>query len=599
MLSSEEIRKRYIDYWKSDPRNHIEIPNTSLIPNNDPSLLFVNSGMFPLVPYLLGQPHPLGTRLFNMQRCIRTKDIDEVGDNRHCTLFEMVGNWSLGDFTKEEQIPWMFELYVKVFGLDVRRLYVSIWEGDDTVPQDDVAIKNWQKMFKKHGINARFSDNVTNIPKDVNEGNNWEYRIFPYGKESNWWSRGAKVEGEPGGPTTEIFYDLGTKERSQDKYHINDDSGRFIEIGNSVFMEYKLDKDLKWQPLKQKNIDYGGGFERIMIAVQNVNDVYETDLFIPYIKKCEELSGEKYESSIEITENVRNFRVVAEHSRAATFILADGVTPSNKDQGYILRRLIRRLVRHGIKLGIKNNFAKVMAQEVIDKMEKVYPHLKQNQDTILSEIDKEETNFKKTLQKGLKEIEQLLNSNQKIDGTKMFNLYETYGFPPEMTLEELDIGANEVEKLMNEFEVAVTQHKEKSRQGADQKFKGGLADTTEEITKLHTLHHLLLASLKKIVDPNIVQKGSNITAERLRLDFNFERKLTDDEVKQVETMVNDVIEKDLFVTRHEMPKDEAERLGAEMEFGQKYPDIVSVYIVSKSKAITDDRFSAEFCEVPM
>lgn len=302
MKTSEEIRQGFLDFWSESPRNSKSVPNMSLVPNNDSTLLFVNSGMFPLVPYLAGQPHPLGTRIHNVQRCIRTKDIEDVGDNRHLVMFEMIGNWSLGDFTKEDQIKWCLELYVNRFGLDPKRLYISVWAGDEVVPRDDLAISLWKEAFKKYGVDAEFSEDITNIPSDLKEGEEWKYRIFPYGRDANWWERGH-ASGELGGPSSEIFYDLGVKERDQEQYHINDDSGRFIEIGNNVFMEYKLDENMAYEPLEKKNIDFGGGFDRIMFAVQDQVDVFATDLFQPMIKKIEELSGRSYKGGIELNES--------------------------------------------------------------------------------------------------------------------------------------------------------------------------------------------------------------------------------------------------------------------------------------------------------
>src|SRR5260221_359972 len=595
MKTSEEIRQAFLDFWSESPRNSKVIPNSSLLPLNvqgGNTLLFVNSGMFPIIPYLTGKPHPLGTRVHNVQRCVRTKDIEDVGDNRHLVLFEMIGNWSFGDFTKEDQIAWCLELYVEKFGLDPKRLYVTVWAGDKVVPRDKVAIELWKKEFKKYGVEAEFSEDITNIPKDLKQGEEWKYRIFPYGRNANWWEVSHSI-GEPGGPSSEIFYDLGVKERDQDQYHVNDDSGRFIEIGNNVFMEYKLDENLKYQPLENKNIDFGGGFDRIMFAVQNQVDVYATDLFHPMIKKIEKLSGKTYKGGIELNEDTKSFRVVAEHIRSSVFILADGVKPGNKDQSYILRRLIRRMIRYAKKLGIDNNFSKDLTEVVIEKMSQAYPHLKENKNIILEEIEKEEINFRRTINNGLKEFEKLrpifleyLEEMKKIRnkefltdftlegepekeiteedvkrqeglkrysyqtkfGTLAFNMYQTFGFPLEMVLDELNITEDsDIEMIKNGYEVEEILHRNKSQLGAEQKFKGGLADQQTETIKLHTAHHLLLAALEKIVDPSIKQRGSNITAERLRIDFNFDRKLTPEELQKVEDLVNQKIAEKLPV----------------------------------------------------
>jgi alanyl-tRNA synthetase len=611
MKTSEQIREEFLKFWQESPRNFKVVPNMSLVPNVDSTLLFVNSGMFPLAPYLGGQPHPLGKRLCNLQRCLRTNydDMIEIGDNRHTLMFEMMGDWSLGDFTKEVQIPWILQLHVERYGLDPKRLYVSVFAGDDDAPRDDEAIRIWKEAFAKYGVNAEFSDDIYNVPKDLKEGETWPYRIFPYPKKKNWWER-AHAPGELGGPTSEMFYDMGFAQKEQDQYDINDDSGRFIEIGNNVFMEYRLSIEMKWEPLEQKNIDFGGGFERIMMIVQGKNDIFESDIYEPVIKKVEELSGHSYKDS-EGNDNelTKYFRILADHSRAATFILGDGVVPSNKDQGYILRRFIRRLVRYGLKLGIEQNFTKDLAAAVIERMQNLYPHLKENERVIIDEIEKEEIKFRRTLEKGLKELERIagdtvikefdVNNPEKsiIDGKTAFYIYETYGFPLEMTLDELEIDDKKSEIITQQFKEEEQAHRDQSRAGAEQKFKGGLADQSRETTKLHTAHHLLLAAMQEIVSSDIKQRGSNITAERLRIDFNLDRKLTDDEIKRVEELVNQKINERLEVRRIEMPKDQAENIGAQMEFGAKYPDIVSIYMIGGDSEMKDF-FSAEFCGGP-
>jgi alanyl-tRNA synthetase len=603
MKTSEELRKDYIKYWTSEPRNAKEIPNVSLVPNNDPTLLFVNSGMFPVNPYLAGQPHPLGTRLVNFQRCLRTNydDMLEIGDNRHTLMFEMIGVWSLGDFDKTSQIPWIMEFWVEVCGLDPKRLYVSVFEGNDDAPRDDEAIKVWKEAFAKYGVEAEFSEDITNIPSNLEEGEKWKYRIFPYPKKKNWWQRAADAPGELGGPTSEMFYDMGEIVEEEDHYHINDDSGRFIEIGNNVFMEYKFGEDRKWNPMEKKNIDFGGGFERVVMIVQNKKDIFETDIFEPILNITERLSGKSYKDNGKENEYTKYFRILADHSRAATFILGDGVVPSNKDQGYILRRFIRRLVRYGSKLGLDTNFTKDLAEAVINKLHPIYPHLLENKNIILDEIDKEETKFRKTLNNGLKIVQTLDKNN--LTGEIIFNVYETYGFPLEMVLDELNIKDDaEVARIEKEFKEKEQKHREQSRAGAEQKFKGGLADQSVETTKLHTAHHLLLRALQLVVNENIKQRGSNITGERLRIDFSYDQKLTDEQIKHVEDMVNEKIQAGLEVKRVEMPKENAEKIGAQMEFGQKYPDTVSVYVIGGTAGTADllplQWFSAEFCGGP-
>lgn len=606
-MDSDTIRKNFFDFMTTPPQSHEVIENVSLVPINDPSLLFVNSGMFPLVPYLLGQQHPLGTRLCNIQRCIRTIDIDLVGDYSHLTLFEMIGNWSLGDFGKKEQIPWMFELYVEKFGLDPKRCYVSVWAGDERIPRDDEAIELWKQVFAKYDIEAEFTDDLTKIPANIKEGNDWKYRIFPYGAEDNWWQRGPSVPGEIGGPTTELFYDLGEVLYEQDSYHINDDSGRFLEVGNSVFMEYKYSEDKVWEPMQQKNIDFGGGFERIVVASQDKHSVYETDLFNEYLERIEELSGKQYDPSNPNSDETQSFRIIAEHARAATFILADGIFPSNKDQGYILRRLIRRMVRRGIKLGIEGNFTRVLAQEVIKKMSYGYPHLKENEEKILNGIEKEELKFAQTLEKGLKELQKHTGMGIKIDGKVAFHIYETYGFPIEMIIEELatdevndsgDLSQEDIKRIMSEFEEEKKKHQQQSRAGAEKKFTGGLADHSEQTTMLHTAHHLLLAALQKVLGPHVKQRGSNITSERLRIDVSHNGQISKEELLAVEQLVNEVIAKDLPVIKKTMPLAKAEEIGAEMEFGQKYGDLVNVYFVGDPENPDQEVFSKEFCGGP-
>ena len=604
MKTSEEIRQLFIDFWKKDPRNCKEVPNVSLVPNNDPTLLFVNSGMFPLNPYLSGQPHPLGKRLCNIQRCLRTNydEMLEIGDNRHTLMFEMMGDWSLGAFTKKEQIPWIMEFWIEVCELDPKRLFVSVFEGDDIVPKDNESIDAWKKAFQKYGVDAHYSDDINNIPNPWNPNNpipkeikNWKYRIFPYGKKKNWWQRASNSPGELGGPTSEMFYDMGEISKEQNSYHINDDSGRFIEIGNNVFMEYRFGEDGKWNELKDKNIDFGGGFERVVMIIQNKKDIFETDIYEPIIQKISELTEKEYKTLGEENSDTMYFRILADHSRAATFILADGVMPSNKDQGYILRRFIRRLVRYGLKLGIEDNFTKYLAIEVIKKMNSAYPLLDAMSEKIAKELDKEENKFRKTLKRGLKEIEKLIQKGTKLDGELAFFIYETYGFPLEMTLDEFGINEHEASKIINQFDKKNEEHRNASRSGAEQKFKGGLADHSKEVIKLHTTHHLLLRALQIVLGNHVKQRGSNITNDRLRIDFSHSNKLTDEQIRKIENIVNEQIGKAIPVKKAELPKEEAKAIGAEMEFGQNYPESVSVYYVGED---IENAFSKEFCGGP-
>ena len=605
-MKSDEIRNAFFEFMTDSIRNHVEIPNISLIPINDPTILFTNSGMFPLVPYLSGEPHPKGKRLCNFQRSFRSasKDIAEIGDNRHTSMFEMMGNWSLGDYFKEKQIPWVFELYTKYFGLDPERLYVSVWGGDEVVGRDDVSINLWKDVFKKHGIDAEFSDDITNIPDDLETGRKHKFRIFPYGKSDNWWQRG-EAPGELGGPSSEIFYDLGQIAVEQDVYHINDDSGRFIEIGNSVFMEYKLDENMNWQKLSQRNVDFGGGFERVVMCSQEKTDIFETDLYVPIIEKVEKLSGKSYKDNGKDNEFTSSMRILADHARASSFIIADGIIPANKDQGYILRSLIRRMIRTSRKLEMNSNFTRELAISVIERMQTYYPHLKKNESSILNELEKEEIKFAKTLDKGLKELQKYTGMGIRITGKDAFYIYETYGFPIEMILEELtssiandpgDYSEKDVEEIMKMFNSELESHKAQSRAGADKKFKGGLADQSERTTALHTTHHLLLAALQNVLGKHVKQRGSNITSERLRIDFLHNEKLTPEILQEVEMLVNQYIESNITIEKVTMPKSEAEKIGAEMEFGKNYGDLVTVYFIKNLE--NGDHISKEFCGGP-
>jgi len=611
MKTSKEIRNIFINFMKKN--GHAIIPNVSLVPINDPSLLFVNSGMFPLVNYLMGEEHPEGKRLANFQRCIRTEDIEEVGDSRHHTMFEMIGNWSLNDYFKEEQLQNFMKLYVEEFSININRIYVSVFKGDDSIPRDDESISIWKKIFKQYGIEAKYTEN----PYDIL---NPDYRIFGLDRHDNWWQRGKAV-GELGGPDSEMYYDLGvlTNPDFKGKHAINDDSGRFLEIGNSVFMEYRLvstkpdevelNKNLQWEKLPIHNVDFGGGFERIMSVIQGVTDNYDTDLFIPIIKKIEEISGKKWKDEDIDDLKVReiqnfNFRSIADHIRAGVFIIADGVVPANKEHGYILRRLIRRMVRKAKNLGIEENFTRILAGTVIEKYRDTYPHLKLNERKILNELEKEELNFRKTLERGLKELQKITARGVKLTGSHAFRIYETYGFPLEMIIEELEDQVNDPDDfgqadritLEKEFNDTFLIHQNKSRKGVEKKFKGGLADKSEQVTKLHTAHHLLLASLKQVLGNHVKQRGSNITHERLRIDFSHNEKLTKEELAKVENLVNEKIQKKLSVEKKIMPKEEAEKIGAEMEFGNKYGDLVTVYFIKDQE--TGEIFSKEFCSGP-
>lgn len=578
-MKSADVRRKFIEFYKA--RGHAEIPSAPLVPENDPTTLFTSSGMQPLVPYLLGQPHPSGTRIVDSQKSFRAQDIEEVGDNRHTTFFEMLGNWSFGDYFKKDQLSWVWEFLTKELTLDPSRLYVSVFAGNESVPKDTESIRIWKELFMQVGIEAK-------------EGE----RIFVYPAKKNWWSRSGEPDamppGEPGGPDSEVFFDfgqeLGLHERSHDRArpcHPNCDCGRYMEIANSVFMQYQKQTDGILKELAQKNVDFGGGLERLTaVSIQNP-DVFQTDLFRPMIDIIERLSGNVYGNNEQET---RAMRIVADHVKAAVMMMTDGVLPSNKLQGYVLRRIIRRALLYGRNLGLPHDWK--YAGELVDAVAAIYadsyPDVSKKSKEITILLQEEAVRFGKTLEKGIREIEKI----ETLDGKQAFLLYETYGFPWEMTAEIAQQRKQHIDHI--QFEEEFRQHRELSRTAAKGMFKGGLADQSEKTTKLHTSHHLLLAALQKIVNPSIKQRGSNITAERLRMDFNHAEKLTVEELANIEKLVNEKISENLPVIRREMPREEAEKLGAQMEFGHKYPDRVSVYFVGPEKSF----FSAEFCGGP-
>ena len=558
-MKSYELRDKYLNFFAS--KGHAIIPSSSLIPENDPSVLFTTAGMHPLVPYLLGQKHPAGTRLTDVQKCVRTGDIDEVGDATHCTFFEMLGNWSLGDYFKKESITFSFEFLTEVLGIPVEKLAVTVFEGDEDAPRDEVAASVWESL---------------GIPKD---------RIFYLPKKHNWWI--ASTTGPCGGDT-EIFVDTGKVVEGNPSPA--DDGGKWVEIWNNVFMEFYRHPDGSYTPLSQKNVDTGMGLERTLCMLNGYKSVYETDLFSDIIARLEALSGKKYGSQESVT---KAMRIIADHMRTATFMIGDekGVTPSNVDQGYVLRRLLRRAVRYARTIDLDSTLLTDIAKMYIDKYKDVYPELAANSEHIVSEIAKEEEKFSKTLGNGIKEMEKVLKwvQGDTLNGKTAFRLYDTFGFPIEMTVE---IAAERGYKVdIDGYNTAFEEHQKKSQAGAEQKFKGGLADTGERTVYLHTATHLLLASLKKgLGRDDIYQKGSNITAERLRFDFNFERPLTDGEKKAVEDAVNEVIAKDIPVTCREMTIEQAREEGATGVFGSKYGEVVKVYTIGD--------YSKEICGGP-
>ncbi len=558
-MKAIEIRNKYLDFFKR--HGHAVIPSAPLIPENDPSVLFTTAGMQPLVPYLLGEKHPEGTRLTDFQKCLRTNDIDEVGDNRHLTYFEMLGNWSLGDYFKEESIAMSFEFLTKELGIPVEKLSVTCFAGDEDCQRDEVTASCWKKA---------------GIPED---------RIYYFGKDDNWWIAG---EEGPCGPDTEMFYDTG-KPKCSENCNPSCGCGKYVEIWNNVFMEFFKTKDGKYTKLKQHNVDTGLGLERMTMLLQGKETPFDTELFKPVMDKLQELAGEN--------DSIESRRIVSEHLRSSMMIIQDGGLPSNVDRGYILRRLIRRMVRHLRKLQINLNELGELIDLNIDTLKEMYPELHQNSNKIKSVIIEEKDKFEKTLERGEREFNKIVNrmkndGKDTISGQDLFTLYETYGFPPEVTQDlareaGLKVDTTEFNKLFKE-------HQEKSRMGSEQKFKGGLAGTGEQEVRYHTATHLLNAALKVILGKDVHQKGSNITPERMRFDFSCDHKLTDDEKKKVEDLVNEWIAQGLDVKCEEMKKDDAIKSGAECMFIEKYPDIVTVYSIGNDK----ETVSKELCGGP-
>jgi alanyl-tRNA synthetase len=562
-MTSKELRQLYLDFFVS--KGHAVIPSASLIPENDPTVLFTTAGMHPLVPYLMGAKHPEGTRLVDVQKCVRTGDIDEVGDSSHCTFFEMLGNWSLGDYFKKESIAfsWEFLTGKEWLGIDPDLLFFTCFEGDENAPRDTVAHDCWV-------ANGVSPNHIVYLPK-----------------KNNWWGP-AGLTG-PCGPDTEIFYDTGKAPCGPD-CKAGCDCGKYLEIWNNVFMEYQKTAEGKFIPLEQKNVDTGMGLDRTVATLQGVKSVYDTDAFSGIIGEIAKLSGKRYDESEEIT---RMFRIVADHIRCATFMLGDqrGITPSNVDQGYILRRLIRRAIRFATQLSIPDGNLCAVSEAVIAQYGDFYRELRDNHDKIMDELTKEEQRFEHALKKGIREFERLTSTLEGtvIDGVSAFHLYDTYGFPIELTQELAEERGLKVD--LDGFAEAFKAHQELSHAGAEQRFQGGLADHTEETARLHTATHLLQAGLRHVLqDDNVAQKGSNITAERLRFDFSFPRKLTPEELSAVEAFVNDAIQKDIPVTCAEMTVEEAKAGGAIGLFESKYGSKVKVYTV--------DGVSCEICGGP-
>ncbi len=561
-MKADTLRKKYLEFFAS--RGHAIIQSASLIPENDPTVLFTTAGMHPLVPYLLGTKHPAGKRLADVQKCVRTGDIDEVGDSSHCTFFEMLGNWSLGDYFKKEAIAWSFEFLTSPqwLGIPKDKLYFTCFAGDADAPRDEESFAIWRSL---------------GVAED---------HIFFLPKKNNWWGP-AGITG-PCGPDTEMFIDTGKPKCGPDCSPACD-CGKYLEIWNDVFMEYNKNAEGKYEPLAQKNVDTGMGLDRTAAILQGKTSVYETDVFESIIKVVEALSGKQYGRN---DEDTRAIRIIADHMRCATFIMGDerGVTPSNVDQGYVLRRLIRRAIRFSHAIGIPEGKLGTVSKAVVAQYADVYPELKKNEAFILAELEKEQERFERVLTSGLREFEKVAAraENRQIDGPTAFRLYDTFGFPIEFTVELAKERGLTVDA--EGFDVRFREHQQVSRQGADQRFAGGLADTSEQTSRLHSATHLLLAALRKHIDDDIRQRGSNITAERLRFDFNFARKLTEEEVKTVEAQVNEWIRADMPITCEELPIEQAREKGAMGIFESKYGEVVKVYTMGDA--------SCEMCGGP-
>lgn len=557
MISSDKLKKMYLEFFQKN--GHKVIANASLVPENDSTALFISAGMHPLVPYLLGQPHPNGTKLVNVQKCLRTSDIDEVGDSFHLSFFEMLGNWSLGDYFKAESIPWSYEFLTSKdwLNIDKEKLSVTVFAGDENAPIDEESANIWKKL---------------GMPEE---------RIFYLPREDNWWGPAGSTG--PCGPDTEIFYDTGI-EPCGTECKPGCGCGKYNEIWNNVFMEYNKTSDGTYELLKQKNVDTGMGVERTISVLQGKKNVYETEIFAPLIQRIKELT----EIEEIPDEQEKSVRVIMDHTRAATFLLADGIVPRNVEQGYVLRRIIRGAIRHGKLMGIEDEFLSELSQTVIQMYSEDNSDLKSNEDFILTELRKEYKKFNNTLAKGLRRFNRITKKKNEIDGKDAFLLYQSFGFPIEIT-RELGI-ENEIPVDVDGFDAEFQKHQKVSRASADKKFGSGLADSQKETVKLHTATHLLNEALRIVLSKNIVQRGSNITHERLRFDFNFDRKLTDQEKKDVEDVVNDQINNAIPVKRIETTLEEAKKMAIQAMFDDKYGDKVTVYSIGD--------FSTELCSGP-
>ena len=590
-MNAQEIRKKYLEFCQKN--SHTVIKRAPLILHNDPTTLFTGSGMQPLLPYLLGQDHPKGTKLADSQTCLRAQDIEDVGDNRHTTFFEMLGNWSMGEYFKRQQIEWFFEFLTEIVGLDPHKIYVSCFIGDEknNIPRDDEAAQIWQEVFAKKGIEAKIVelDSAENGDKLGMQGG----RIFFYNDKENWWSRGGGIDstpiGDPCGPDSEVFYDFGEQhhDASFGQAHPASDSGRFMEIGNQVFMQYRRLDDGSFESLKRKNVDFGGGLERIAAAAIDSPDVFKISLLWPIIKKLESLSGEEYAT------HTASMRVIADHLRAAVFLAVDGCVPSNKEQGYVMRRLLRRAIRYSFDLGIEQNFLKEVVPVIADLYEADFPEVKENREQIIAVLVKEEKAFRQTLRKGLRQMQHYIDDG--LTGEELFTLYDTFGFPVELSTEEAyKQGIKLSDNWRAEFDARMAEQRQRSKTARKGQFSGGLEGHDPIHLKYHTATHLLGAALRKVLKvPDLQQHGSNITSERLRFDFNHD-KLTSEEKQAVEDQVNAWIDADLPVSYRVYPTDEALKMGAIGAFGERYGKEVKVYSIGEG----ENRVSFEVCGGP-
>ena len=590
-MNAQEIRKKYLEFCQRN--GHAIIERAPLILHNDPTTLFTGSGMQPLLPYLLGQDHPQGTKLADSQTCLRAQDIEDVGDNRHTTFFEMLGNWSMGEYFKRQQIEWFFEFLTEIVGLDPHKIYVSCFIGDEknNIPRDDEAAQIWQEVFAKKGIEAKIVelDSAENGDKLGMQGG----RIFFYNDKENWWSRGGGIDstpiGDPCGPDSEVFYDFGEQhhDASFGQAHPASDSGRFMEIGNQVFMQYRRLDDGSFEPLKRKNVDFGGGLERIAAAAIDSPDVFKISLLRPIIDKLESLSGKDYDT------HTGSMRVIADHLRAATFLAVDGCVPSNKEQGYVMRRLLRRAIRYSFDLGIEQNFLEEVVPVIADLYEADFPEVKENREQIIAVLVKEEKAFRQTLRKGLRQMQHYIDDG--LTGEELFTLYDTFGFPVELSTEEAyKQGIKLSDNWRAEFDARMAEQRQRSKTARKGQFSGGLEGHDPIHLKYHTATHLLGAALRKVLKvPDLQQHGSNITSERLRFDFNHD-KLTSEEKQAVEDQVNAWIDADLPVSFAVYPTNEALKMGAIGAFGERYGDEVKVYSIGEG----DNVVSFEVCGGP-